>query len=208
MLTNKYGPLPGWGWVAVIVVGVVLWRKLHPRASATSSQTTSRSNMFTGGQASNIPTETITLPSGASYSGPAGSAPSGFATMPGKVGATTPGGTTTTHGTGSYAGLTKTQWSALSASWGGASAAPKAPADPYAGEIMTGSGYGTPTHHGPNLGAATGGGLYAPINNPATAGSLSQSGHPLFFQPSRGYFSPDTPQSHLQKGTPLYQKVG
>lgn len=68
LLTQKFGPLPAWGWLAVAVVGFILWRRLSGNQSnATASGTP---NAVLGP----IPTETITTGYG-SYTGPPTSAP-------------------------------------------------------------------------------------------------------------------------------------
>lgn len=66
-LTTKYGPLPAWGWIAVLVVGVVIYKKLKSNSSGTASTAGTTSSTTT-------PTETLTT-SGGTYTGPAGDAP-------------------------------------------------------------------------------------------------------------------------------------
>ena len=93
-LSRKIGPLPVWGWIAVAVVGIYLYRR-YTAGSGTSSSTTSSS---TGTPtAVTEPTETITTPSG-SYTGPADNVPYSVLT----------GGTTATTSTGSTATTTPT----------------------------------------------------------------------------------------------------
>lgn len=68
LLTQKYGPLPGWGWLVIVVAGFYLWNKVR---GGSSSGTTTAS----GGAAGQTPvTASLSLPGGYSYSGPASGA--------------------------------------------------------------------------------------------------------------------------------------
>ncbi len=109
-LTKKVGPLPVWGYIAVVVVGYLIYRKMKGSSASASTAATAG-----GAAAGTAPTETITLPSGASYTGPAGAAPQGCnwsggnGSTPG--GGTSPGqgGTTPGNGggqSGAYPGYT------------------------------------------------------------------------------------------------------
>jgi hypothetical protein len=71
-ITKKAGPLPVWGWIAIAAVGIYLYRKYHGSTSATPA-----AQSATGSTATGVPTETLTLPSGESYSGPVGYGPPG-----------------------------------------------------------------------------------------------------------------------------------
>jgi hypothetical protein len=86
ILTRKLGPLPGWAWVAIAVVGIYLYRKM------TNTAATGSSTVPTAAVAA-APTESVTLPSGASYSGPAGVDLSGLLNAPPAGTANAPTGT-------------------------------------------------------------------------------------------------------------------
>jgi hypothetical protein len=93
--TKKVGPLPMWGWIAVAIVGVILYRKMSGSGSAGS----------VAGSSTNaaVPTETVTTAAG-TYSGPVGYDPlggggdSGGSTDPGSAGGS-PGATTSGNST-------------------------------------------------------------------------------------------------------------
>jgi hypothetical protein len=94
LLTKKFGPLPAWGWIAVAVVGYLLYKKL------TGSTATSTTGTASTGTAE--PTASVTLPGGYSYSGPASGAAAfqqgvGASASPGNPGTTavSPGNTGT-----------------------------------------------------------------------------------------------------------------
>jgi len=70
-LQRKYGPLPLWGWIAVAVVGFILWRR-YTAGSAASAAGTPVTTSTSG-----VPTETLSGPGG-SYTGPFGGAPGGI----------------------------------------------------------------------------------------------------------------------------------
>ena len=72
-LTRKIGPLPTWGWAAVVVGGVLVWRWYQARqaASAATSATPTTANVSaTVPSDYTEPTASLTTPSGFSYSGP------------------------------------------------------------------------------------------------------------------------------------------
>jgi hypothetical protein len=109
-LTNKVGPLPVWGYIAVAVAAFLIWKKL----SGSSSSSGTASTAGAGATSSTPSTETVTTPYG-SYTGPSqGGIPSsilGPAPTPGSTGSPTPGsgggstppssGTAPTQSTGS-----------------------------------------------------------------------------------------------------------
>jgi hypothetical protein len=67
--TRKIGPLPMWGWLAIAVVGIYIYRK---RAGASSGTATGLSTTSLPPQA----TETVTT-AGGTYTGPVGGTPPG-----------------------------------------------------------------------------------------------------------------------------------
>ena len=72
-LTRKMGPLPTWGWAAVVVGGVLVWRWYQARqaaSAATSATPTSANVTATVPSDYTEPTASLTTPSGFSYSGP------------------------------------------------------------------------------------------------------------------------------------------
>lgn len=151
-LTTKYGPLPGWGWLAVVVVGYLLYRKFSASSSSGTASTA-------GGTAAatNVPNETITLPSGATYTGPAGAAPQGF-NWGGGTGtswSSTPGttGTSPTPGPGGNAGGTPYPGYTLLTS-------------NVAQSVQSDLAAGTPVEYSANSGAPL-----VPVTQPAGAGT-------------------------------------
>jgi hypothetical protein len=83
MLTKKYGPLPGWAWLGIIVVGVYIYRKKAAASTAATGATTGSTT------ATGVPTETLSYPNGGSYSGPVGYSPPGLGgSTPGNTGST------------------------------------------------------------------------------------------------------------------------
>lgn len=74
-------------------------------------------------------------------------------------------------------------------------------AQSYAGEQLSGSGYGPPPGSST---VAAGGKTYTPFYSPVAAGAYQRGGGQLYFQPAQGIFQADTPASHLAQGTPLY----
>lgn len=88
-LTKKIGPLPMWGWIAVAVVGVILYRKLSGSSSSTAAQTGATSTNAT------VPTETVTTAAG-TYSGPVGYDPLGGSGSSGDSGSGSSGGSGST----------------------------------------------------------------------------------------------------------------
>jgi len=88
ILTKKLGPLPGWGWLAVIVVGYLIYRHYNSGSSSTTDTTAAPTT---------TPTETIQTPGG-TYTGPPGGAPSSI-TSPSS---SSPGGNGGTPGQGGH----------------------------------------------------------------------------------------------------------
>ncbi len=66
---KKVGPLPMWGWIAVAVVGIYLYRRYSSGTASTAATTAA---------ATTTPTESLTT-AGGTYSGPVGYAPPGVA---------------------------------------------------------------------------------------------------------------------------------
>jgi hypothetical protein len=75
--TNKVGPLPMWGWIAVAVVGVIIYRKVSGSGSGSSSTsgTTSASDQAALLNAQAAADYASLTTAGGSYSGPVGGAP-------------------------------------------------------------------------------------------------------------------------------------
>lgn len=94
-LTKKVGPLPVWGWAVVVVA--VWWFFLRKKTATTTSATSS-----TGVTTYTAPTETVTYPTGTTYSGPVGYGPGtgGFTPTGKRTTATAPSSPVTTSPTG------------------------------------------------------------------------------------------------------------
>ena len=106
--TNKVGPLPMWGWIAVAVVGIIIYRKVSGGGSSSStSGTTSASDQAALLNAQAAADYASLTTAGGSYSGPVGGAPTSITdpttstTSTGATGGTVTAGTppeTTTPG--------------------------------------------------------------------------------------------------------------
>lgn len=98
-LTQKAGPLPVWGWIAVAVVGFIIYKKLQSGSSTGTTTGATAGSAASGTQ----PTETLTTPYG-TYTGPAqGGIPSSILSGPAPTpgpGTSTPGGGGNTPGNG------------------------------------------------------------------------------------------------------------
>lgn len=95
VLTQKFGPLPLWGWIAAGVVLLYLYQRSKGGGSSASTQAATGSSSMTG-----EPTVTYSSPSGLQYSGPPGE----LNNILGSGGATSPGQGTTGTSPGSGAG--------------------------------------------------------------------------------------------------------
>ena len=98
LLTQKFGPLPLWGWLAIGAVALYVYRKNSSGGSSSSAAQQAAAAQLAAAQqaatySASTPTETLTT-AGGTYSGPAGYAPGSVAN---------PGNTTTTPGTTSTA---------------------------------------------------------------------------------------------------------
>lgn len=100
-LTQKVGPLPVWGYLVALVAGYLIYKHLTGSTSSTASTTGATTGSTT---ATGEPSETVTLPGGYSYTGPATGALPGVGGTPGSTPGTT--GTSTTPGSGGNAGGT------------------------------------------------------------------------------------------------------
>lgn len=177
-LTQRLGPLPVWVWVVVAVgVYLVFFRKKSTTQTTGTTTTTQ-------------PTETVTYPTGTSYSGPVGYAPTygggggggtstggGAAGTPGKK-TTTPGKGGTTPGNGTnpvpVGGTIVTPVGANLFSSGSGESIERT------GKLATGAVYGST------------GSLYSTIQTYTQTEKLLQSGQTVYYQQSPGQFTPIT----------------
>ena len=121
--TNKVGPLPMWGWIAVAVVGVIIYRKVSGSGSGSSSTsgTTSASDQAALLNSQAAADYASLTTAGGSYSGPVGGAPTSI---------TDPTTTTTTTSTGTDTGTSSGGGSTTVATPGPTAAAPTPGATP------------------------------------------------------------------------------
>lgn len=184
LLTRKVGPLPGWGWLVVAIVGFYLWKKLQGGSSSSGTSST-------GTSSSSPPTASVTLPGGYSYSGPA-SGVQGF-----QQSATTSGGSQTATATTAPGQGTQ---GTSPGSGAGSPGTYDYTAETYqVGGLLPGAGMlGTPV---PGLA----GGMYSYIGTPAEAQQVVASGGTLYSQPTAGSFVPVSPG--ITPGTPEYLKA-
>jgi hypothetical protein len=96
VLTKKFGPLPGWAWAGLGVLGFYIYKQRKASEASTAAATTAT-------PAADLPTSDATAPSGYAYQGPgvgsggSGAVPVGAMAHTGHhhSGVSTPTGTTT-----------------------------------------------------------------------------------------------------------------
>lgn len=181
VLTHRVGPFPLWLW-GLLAVGayLIFFRK---KTATTTTATT-------GTVQAQPQNEQITYPTGASYSGPVGYAPTpgggggGGSAAPGQ-GSATPGG-----GNSGIAGGTVVDGGTLFPMGSGYSI------KNASGKLSGGQVYGST------------GGLYSTVPNYATNVRLLSSGVPVYYQSQPGQFSQITSQTQLSQIEPAGAKGG
>lgn len=181
VLTQRIGPLPLWVW-AVVAVGVYLVF-LRKKTSGTASASS------TGSVSTPPQTETITYPTGSSYSGPVGYAPTGG-------GGGSPGTGPSSGPGGGNSGLTGGQ-------------IVTAP-----GLSFHGTGYSIGNYQGGTVQGNTGS-PFSTVSSYAQTLNLLNSGAAVYYQPAPGVFQQITSATqlksleHTQKGpqTTTYVKA-
>lgn len=193
VLTHRVGPFPVWLWGLLAVGAYLLF--FHKKSAASTSST--------GTVSSSPQTETLTYPTGASYSGPVGYAPSGggggggtggggSAPSPPPVAPPTPGNAPTTPG-GGNSGL------AGGSVLGGGTLFPM------------GAGYSIKNATGKLTGgtvAGSTGGLYSTIPSYGQTVNLLNSGTPVYYQTKPGQFAQVTSATQLAQIEPAGAKGG
>ena len=183
VLTQRVGPFPVWLW-GVIAIGVyfVFFRK-------KTATTTASTGVVTSGTPQ---TESITYPTGASYTGPVGYAPTsvggggGGSGGPAPPPSPTPGTSTTTPTPGAPAAGTVLSGGALT---------------------QGGAGYSLGNYQ-PGAEAGGTGSVYSTLKSYTETVRMLQSGQPVYYQPAPGQFSQITSMTQLNSIEPNRAKAG
>lgn len=158
VLSQRLGPLPLWVW-AIVAVGVYL---VFLRKKSTTSSTASTGSVSVPPQ-----TETVTYPTGSSYSGPVGYAPGGTG---GGGGGASPG---TGPGSGPGGGNVALTGGQILGGGGPLS--------------FHGTGYSVGNYQGGTVQGSTGS-PYTTISSYNQTLNYLNSGVPVFYQPAPGVF--------------------
>jgi hypothetical protein len=191
-ITKKYGPLPGWAWVGLGVLGYYIYKQ-RKAAAAAAAGTSTAATTATDSTAADSTAATSPLaqaPTGYGYQGPGTSGYSGGGGPGWNVGTATgtTGGTTAPQVTSPAAALP--------------SSPNTLPQDTAPSTTLQGSGYTSP-----GLVTGAGGTGYEGVPTPQAAQGILQSGGSLYYMSSPGVFTPTT-GAGLAPNTELFQRTG